>query len=301
MLNISSGITRRAQKVLIYGAEGIGKTTLAACFPEPLFIDTEGGSTHLDVRRIDRPTTFDALINILLEVANTPGLCKTLVIDTVDWMEQIATDQLLAVNKKTSIESFGYGKGYTYLAEMFTGKFFPALNLLIDSGIHVVLTAHAKMRKFEQPDEIGAYDRWELKLSKQVAPLVKEWCDMILFCNYQTNVVTLENGARKAQGGKRVMYTSHHPCWDAKNRHNLPEVLDMDYANIAHCFELETPLQSVRKLMERDGVTDEQLIEVMHKRGQAADINIVDSLPDKLLSDWVLKYWNNIMEVIKNG
>lgn len=302
MLNITSGVERRAQKVLIYGAEGIGKTTLAAHFPEPLFIDTEGGTTHIDVRRVTRPTSFDDLIAMLLEIANTPGICKTLVIDTVDWMEQIATDQLLTANKKSSIESFGYGKGYTYLAEMFTGKFFPALNLLIQNGIHVVLTAHAKMRKFEQPDEIGAYDRWELKLSKNVAPLVKEWVDMILFCNYQTDVVTTDNGKRKAQGGKRVMYTSHHPCWDAKNRHGLPDVLDMDYANIAHCFEEpETPLQTVHKLMERDGVTDEQLIAVMHARGQAADINTVDNLSVKLLTDWVIKYWTNIQEVINNG
>lgn len=82
--------------------------------------------------------------------------------------------------------------------------------------MNVIITAHAKMRKFEQPDEMGAYDRWEMKLTRQVAPLLKEWSDMLLFCNYKTFVVTPDEGKNKVQGGKRVIYTSHHPCWDAK-------------------------------------------------------------------------------------
>lgn len=112
------------------------------------------------------------------------------------------------------------------------------LSDLIDLGINVVITAHAAMRKFEQPDEMGAYDRWELKTQKKVAPLLKEWADMVLFANYKTLVVNVDNqgaakGKNKAQGGKRVMYTSHHPCWDAKNRHGLPEELPFEYAQIA--------------------------------------------------------------------
>ena len=105
------------------------------------------------------------------------------------------------------------------------------------AALDAVITAHAKMRKFEQPNEQGAYDRWEMKLSKQVAPLLKEWCDMLLFLNYKTYVVTTETNAKKAQGGKRVIYTSHHPCWDAKNRHSLPEEMDLDFKNIAHLFK----------------------------------------------------------------
>mgnify|MGYP000611029209 CR=1 FL=1 len=105
-------------------------------------------------------------------------------------------------------------------------------------GIHVVMTAHAKMRKFEQPDELGAYDRWEMKLTKQTAPMVKEWADMVLFANYKTFVVNVDGqgaqkGKNKAQGGRRVMFTTHHPCWDAKNRYGLPEELPFDYGEIA--------------------------------------------------------------------
>ena len=111
----------------------------------------------------------------------------------------------------------------------------------MDIGINVVLTAHSQLRKFEQPDEEGAYDRYELKLGKktssQTAPVVKEWCDLLLFCNYKTMVMTSETKKKKATGGKRVMYTTHHPAWDAKNRHGLPDELPMEYAAIAHIFE----------------------------------------------------------------
>lgn len=112
-----------------------------------------------------------------------------------------------------------------------------------------MLTAHAQIRKFEQPDEMGSYDRWELKLGKktssQTAPLVKEWADMVLFANYKTVIMTADNKKKKATGGQRVLYTQHHPAWDAKNRHNLPEEMPFDYAGIAHIFnQVPAPAQT---------------------------------------------------------
>lgn len=307
MLKISNGRIARAQKVVLYGSEGIGKSTLAAMFPNPLFIDTEGGTAHMDVRRIAKPGTWVELMDILNEVSMTPDICGSLVIDTADWAEQLAVSHVCAKYKKAGLEDFGYGKGHTYLAEEFT-PFFRALDRIIAAGIHVVVTAHAKMRKFEQPDEMGAYDRWEMKLSKQVAPLFKEWCDMLLFLNYQTYVVTTENKSTKAQGGKRVIYTSHHPCWDAKNRHGLPEVLDLDYENIAHIFEKgeakpatpkETPLTLLRKQMEKEEITDEELRKVIAAKTRYEVSTPLEEYPDSFITGWVQKYWTQIVDVIK--
>lgn len=307
MLKISNGRIARAQKVVLYGSEGIGKSTLAAMFPNPLFIDTEGGTAHMDVRRIAKPGTWVELMDILNEVSMTPDICGSLVIDTADWAEQLAVSHVCTKYKKAGLEDFGYGKGHTYLAEEFT-PFFRALDRIIAAGIHVVVTAHAKMRKFEQPDEMGAYDRWEMKLSKQVAPLFKEWCDMLLFLNYQTYVVTTENKSTKAQGGKRVIYTSHHPCWDAKNRHGLPEVLDLDYENIAHIFEKgeakpatpkETPLTLLRKQMEKEEITDEELRKVIAAKTRYEVSTPLEEYPDSFIIGWVQKYWTQIVDVIK--
>ena len=304
MLKISNGRIPRAQKVVLYGSEGIGKSTLAAMFPNPLFIDTEGGTAHMDVRRIDKPGTWTELMDVLNEVAITPDVCGSLIIDTADWAEQLAVSYVCAKYKKAGIEDFGYGKGHTYLAEEFA-PFFRALDRIVGAGIHVVVTAHAKMRKFEQPDEMGAYDRWEMKLSKQVAPLFKEWCDMLLFLNYQTYVVTTENKSTKAQGGKRVMYTSHHPCWDAKNRHGLEEVLDLDYEQIAHIFEKgdakpkESALVKLRQLMEQEEITDEELRRVVAAKSRYEEGTPLEEYPDSFITGWVMKYWTQITDVIK--
>lgn len=245
-MNITSGKIKSAQKVVIYGAEGIGKSTFASHFPDPIFIDTEGSTKKLDIKRFDKPTSWEMLKEEIQYAINNPRVCKTLVIDTIDWAEQLCINAICAKHDKKGIEEFGYGNGYVYEKEEF-GRFLMLLDEVIAKGINVVLTAHAQLRKFEQPDERGAYDRWELKLGKktssQISPLVKEWADMVLFANYKTLVsATDKNGKTfKAQGGRRVMYTAHHPCWDAKNRDGLPEELDFDYSAIAKVIEGNQP------------------------------------------------------------
>lgn len=238
-MNITRGKKARAQRVVIYGPEGIGKSSFAAQFPEPLFVDTEGSTDNMDVARLDKPTSWTMLRNQIAWVKANPSCCKTLVIDTIDWAESLIVTDICNQHGKKGIEDFSYGKGYTYVREEM-GRFLNLLQELIDLGINIVLTAHAQMRKFEQPDELGAYDRWELKLGKktssQTAPLVKEWADMVLFANYKTIVVNGDNNKKKGQGGKRVVYTQHHPAWDAKNRHGLPDEIPLDFGAIAPIF-----------------------------------------------------------------
>lgn len=244
-LKIISGKISGAHKVVIYGPEGIGKSTLASHFPRPLYIDTEGSTNHLDVNRTERPTSWAMLMEQVRYVRNNPSVCSTLIIDTADWAEQLCISDVCAKRKVSGIEDFSYGKGYVYLAEEF-GRLLNLLEEVVERGVNVVLTAHAKMRKFEQPDEMGAYDRWELKLQKQTAPLVKEWADMVLFANYKTMAVATDDKCKKfkAQGGRRVIYTSHHPCWDAKNRVGLKDEIPMDYAELARFFDIDASAAS---------------------------------------------------------
>lgn len=231
-----------AKKVLIYGPEGIGKSTFASRFPEPVFIDTEGSTKDMDVARFEKASSWTMLLDQVRYVKMNPSVCRTLVIDTADWAEQMCVADLCARYGKKGVEDFGYGNGYVYAKEEF-GRFLNVLEEVVDAGVNVVLTAHAQMRKFEQPDELGSYDRWELKLGKktssQTAPLAKEWADMVLFANYKTWSVAVDDKGkkRKAQGGARVMYTSHHPCWDAKNRYGLPEEMPFEYESIRSIIE----------------------------------------------------------------
>lgn len=241
-MKIIKGKIPCAKKVTIYGPEGIGKSTFAAKFPEPVFIDTEGSTKDMDVARFEKPSSWTMLMEQIRYVKANPSICKTLVIDTVDWAEQMCVADVCARYGKKGVEDFGYGNGYVYAKEEF-GRFLNALEEVVETGINVVLTAHAQMRKFEQPDELGSYDRWEMKLGKktssQTTPLAKEWADMVLFANYKTwSIATDDKGKkRKAQGGARVLYTSHHPCWDAKNRYGLPEEVPFEYESIRHIIE----------------------------------------------------------------
>lgn len=313
MLNITTGVEKTPIKTVIYGAEGVGKSSLAASFPNPLFLDAEGGTLRLNVRRI-RIQDWEGLIATVKEVLANPEVCQTLVLDTADWAESYCIDYICAKYRQASIESFGYGKGYTYVQEEF-GELLKLLSKLTEVGINPVIIAHGKPRKFELPDEQGAFDRYETKLTRQVAPLIKEWCDMLLFCNYKTFVITTENKSKKAQGGKRVMYTTHNPCWDAKNRFNLPDELDLDFASIAHLFAdvnsqentraaakkpKDDVLAKVKKLIADSGVSVEAVEQVVIEKGHyEAGSHIEDYSPD-FITRWVIPNFKKIVETINN-
>ena len=259
-MNITKGICVKGQKVVIYGPEGIGKTTFAAKFPNPVFIDTEGSTKQYDLTRSE-PSSWEAIMKDVQDAAagELPG--NTLVLDTADWAERMATKAVIDSHQWSGIEDAGYGKGYQYVYESF-GKLLNLLNDVAEHGINVVITAHAAMRKFEQPDELGTYDRWEMKLQNSQrandCALLKEWADTVIFANYKTYTVTV-NDAKKAKDVKkkatvarRVMYLNHHPCWDAKNRwgitDDLDDPMDFDYEIIRRYVERDKTAPSPVKV-----------------------------------------------------
>lgn len=253
-MKISKGIKKGAVKIVIYGPEGIGKSTFASKFPKAAFIDTEGSTKYLDVARFEDITAWDSIIGAVEQVIKDHSDIGTLVLDTADWAELMAIKKVCENCHVKGIEDIGYGKGYVYLQETFK-QLLDALEQCIAVGVNVVITAHAKMRKFEQPDEMGAYDRWEMKLTKQVAPMVKEWADAVFFANYKTLVIEdSKTKSKKATGGTRVMFTTHHPCWDAKNRFNLPDQLEFDFKEIAKIIpgkeEAKKPAENVFTKMD---------------------------------------------------
>lgn len=321
---IITGIQEGPEKWVVYGTEGIGKSTFASMFPKPLFIDSEGSTKNLDVARFEYSNSWANIMHNA-EDAKKSGY-KTLVIDSADWAEKYFIDYICETNGKKGLEDFGYGKGYTYLAEEF-GRFLELLNEVKAEGMNIVITAHAKMRKVEQPDEMGAYDKWEMKLTKLVAPMVKEWADNVLFINYKTFVVKDENGSNKAQGGKRVMYTQHHPCWDAKNRHNLPPECEFDYKVIKDIVEgsgkpqeatkkpttkakAETPKEAPQKASEnvydklrewiaRDGIKEDQVISAIASKGGCQYDSKLEDLDEKFVRENILAKWSGFLKYAK--
>ena len=285
-LSIRKGSQARAIRTVIYGPEGIGKSTLASQFPDVVFIDFEHGTDSMDVGRFDTPESFDGVLTLLNSISQE-DVCKTVVLDTADKLEQLISRHVCLKYGIGSIEDTGYGKGYTYLAEAWI-ELMKVCDNVIDSGKNIVFVAHAQMRKFEQPDEMGAYDRWELKLSKKTSPLLKEWSDMLLFCNYKTSVVTDEKTkSKKAVGGKRVMYSAHNPCWDAKNRFNFPDSMEMSFSEIASAFKAPADIKAdiiaeLRKMFQVTDIKENDVMAYLKAKGQT-DGSSLEELSVKIL------------------
>lgn len=251
-MNIGRGKIPKGQKIVLYGVEGVGKTTFASQFPFAVFSDTEGST--LEYNNIDRLQpeacpiqSYQQLKQQISFIRSNPTCCCTYVIDSFDWAERLIIEDLCAKYKWESIESPGYGKGYTYLTEE-AGRVLNILNEIALLGVNVILICHSHVKKADVPEEFGNYDRWEFKLYKTVAALVKEWSDMILFANHKIEVLALDGGFGrknyKATGGtKRVMYTDKHACWDGKNRFDLPFEVPFEYNSIAHIFTGQQPVE----------------------------------------------------------
>jgi hypothetical protein len=242
-MELSTGKIRSAQRTVLYGPEGIGKSSLAALWPNPLFLDTESGTEHLDVKRV-QITTFDGLIETIDTLIRDPKGVATVVIDTADWAERLALSKVVTTAGFKSIEEFGYGKGFTYLAEEWSNLLFKCRELR-DCGFNVVFVAHSSVRKTELPDEAGSFDRYTLKLTatpkNDLSALLKEWADAVLFLNYKTYVTTDKSGKSRASGGKeRTLFTTHTAAFDAKNRWGLPE--EIQGADVGEIWKTLAPV-----------------------------------------------------------
>lgn len=301
-LNIRKGPQARSLRATIYGPEGIGKSTLASKFPDAVFIDFEHGTDTMDVARFDTPDDFDGLIQLLKSIAQE-DVCKSVVLDTADKMEAMLAEKVCDEKNFKSIEDAGYGKGYSYLADKWL-EVLRACDDIVESGKNIVFVAHAQMRKFEQPDEMGAYDRWELKLSKKTAPLLKEWSDMLLFCNYKSNIVEdPKTKSKKAIGGKRIMYATHSPVYDAKNRFGLPDSMDMEFDEISHIFldPAEIKRKKVEQIMNRlneADITEEDFIHWISVQDPTNTATTVAELTQKYI-DFLIPRIDKILIKIK--
>ncbi len=276
-LAIRRGKIARTQKVVIYGPEGVGKSTLAGQSPDPVFLDTEGGTHHLDVARLDSVATWEEITATIAQLGKSEHPFRTLVIDTADWLEKRLAEHLCRKSNKESIEDFGYGKGWVILTEEFA-RFLNSLDALTGRGMHVVFLAHVTVKKFEAPDQAGSYDRFELKLSKSVAPLLKEWADVVLFANYVTRIAEKDSGKTRGVGGKeRVLYATHTAAYDAKNRHGLPDKLAFSMEALAPIFvaQATTPPAAPAPTEPAPSLTDRIFAAFQRKSDMA---NVVDFL-----------------------
>lgn len=216
--------------VLFYGVHGIGKTSFAAGAEKPIFVGVEE-NTEFDVPRFPKVTSWDGLKDQLNTLLKEKHDFRTLVIDTIDGLEDIAQTKILTgknAGKNMETACGGYGKAYIEMAEMFIDLRDNYLEKLRDKGMQIIILAHSEKNKFEDPMLAISYDTYSTSCHKRVKPIVQDWVQTILFANY--DLVRAENNQGKEYAesldGKRVIYTEERPSHVAKNRFDLPYEMD---------------------------------------------------------------------------
>lgn len=220
-------------KILVYGINGIGKTTFASMAPNPVFILTEKGLGTLQVDHFPKSETYAEVVEAVKSLINEDHKFQTLVIDSVDWLEKLIFDHVAKSADKESVEDIGYGKGYS-LAQDHWFDFVKILDRLNEEKkMSIIFLGHALVKSFNSPDTEN-YDRYRLDMHDKSASVVMDWCDIVLFANYKVYINTTTKGFNKKENkaigeGERVIYTEERPAHWAKNRYSLPFELPFNW------------------------------------------------------------------------
>ena len=218
---------------MVYGAEGVGKSTFASLAPNPVFVQTEDGLSEIDTSKFPLARTFDDVVMQLQAVRDEQHEFGTLVIDSLDWLERLVWDRVCADYGVKSIEKAdgGYGKGYVH-ALTYWRQIVSILNdIRSKRGMAVILIAHAAVERFEDPEH-AAYDRYTPRIHKKACSHICEWVDAVLFASRRLRVDSTTGKAAPvgADGGERILRTNGSPACIAKNRFGLPTELPLSWA-----------------------------------------------------------------------
>ena len=230
---VKTGREAQPPRIMIYGSEGVGKSTFAASAPKPIFIQTEDGLGEIDCAKFPLVGSFDEMMAQLAAIRDEEHEYQTLVIDSLDWLERIIWDRVCADYGVKCIEKAdgGYGKGYTH-ALTYWRQVVKILNEIRSKrSMAIILVAHAKIERFEDPEH-PAYDRYTPRLHKAACSMICEWVDAVLFAARRMRVDSDTGRAAPvgADGGERVLRSNGSPACIAKNRYSLPSEMPLSWA-----------------------------------------------------------------------
>lgn len=240
-------------RILVYGDGGVGKSTLGASAPKPIFIAAEDGLINIDARAIT-PSSFDEVLEAINRVGTLREVggeddVETVVIDSLDWLEPLVWAHTCKLGGKKDIEAFGYGKGYTAALDHWR-VFLQRLTGLRAKGMNVILVAHAVARTFQNP--LGDdFAKWQIKLQEKAAGLIKEWVDIVGFAQKEFATHEQDNKRVKALStGRRVLCTDGTAAFDAKTRFPMPKAIPLTWDALAKAIR-GGDLAAIASLKER--------------------------------------------------
>lgn len=249
LANVTRGKQEKPLRAILYGVEGVGKSTFASQAPSPIFLCSEDGTSQLDIARFPSPRSWAEVLEAIRVLTHEEHDFKTLVIDTLDWLEPLCWHHVCQLAGKQSIEEFGYGKGYLLALEQWR-QLLGRLDVLVRTRrMHVVLLAHAAIRRVDDP-QTGPFDRYRMKLHDKTSDVLREWVDAVLFARHE--VVTFErNGkTRGRSSGARVLHTTWTAAYDAKNRFDLPETLPLAWDELEAAVQAHAPADPAKLTAE---------------------------------------------------
>lgn len=227
----------QAPRIMLYGVEGIGKTTFAAGAPNPVFICTEDGLGSLKVDHFPLATKASDVLDAIGSLVSEEHQFNTVVLDSVDWLDNLIWADVEATH---DAKDLAYGKGAMIVADRWR-EVLAGLNALRnDKGMVVILIAHTLIKRFDSP-EVEPYDRYQPKLQERSNAILREWADAVLFANYKTIVKKDDVGFNKTNNrgistGERLLYCNERPAYMAKNRFALPDTIPMSWDAFAQAI-----------------------------------------------------------------
>ena len=224
-MKIIKGKRIKPLAILLYGIHGIGKSTFALEAPNPIYVGSEEND-ELDVHRMPKVQVWDDIINQLKFLMTSEHEYKTLVIDTIDALEQVAQKAILkkAPGKTMATAFEGFGKAYIQMSDMFLDLRDNYIVPLRDKkGMNIIILAHAEKNKHEDPMTGTSYDNYSTTMHKRVKPIFEDWVSAIFFATWELLKTETSSGKERAIGdGTRIIYTEERPSHIAKNRFELP-------------------------------------------------------------------------------
>ncbi len=236
---VSEEVIKKPPRILLYGVEGIGKSSWAASAKNadlnPIFIPTEDGVNQIKCAKFPQANDSDTVMKYLDTLLNEKHDYRMVVIDSADWLEKLIWKKLCKRFNVNTLTEVTFGKGYAN-AESDWAVFLTKFDQLVEKGIAVVLLAHAGIQKIENPDG-SSYDNYAPKLhvnskGKGIMRTMMEWADCVLFCKYEQYMKKEEEGFGKERTivsgvGQRMIYTTKQASFDAKNRYTFPPQIPM--------------------------------------------------------------------------
>lgn len=250
---IDTGSRQSPPRIVTYGRHGIGKSSFGASAPSPIFIPTEDGLNGIKTKSFKLCKTYDEVMGCIEHLYESDHEFQTVVLDSLDWLESLAHAHVCENvphekgKKIESIEDYGFGKGYIHAAS-YIKTVLEGLDALRDKkNMAIILTAHAQVTRFDDPMSTP-YDQYRIKLHKNAAALVEEWADAVLFATIDTFTKEDETGFNKTRtrafGDERVLKTSVHPAYAAKNRYGLPPSIPMSWQALEAAIVSESETQT---------------------------------------------------------